>query len=262
MDNIPKSILNTLNERISSPLIGGYIISWILWNNKTVFVLLSTKSVEEKFYFINYSIYHDNLHFILSGLITPLMFSLAFIFIFPYPEKVIYKFWHARKKELIDEKQKIDGAKLLTEEKSRELKRKIIGIEAEHDKEIEKLSLEIKELKEIIKYEEKIKGTTREQITKDNIKISSFLPKDEFDDINEEEKEIIKLIALNGGSINGKLLIEKSKFDKVKTEYIIEKMQGKYTNTGGYPFNSDLNKTSLTTNGKKIAIDEGFVNDK
>jgi len=157
MEDIKKTILDTLNERIASPLIGGYIISWILWNSKTVLILLSTKSVEEKYYFINYNIYHDNFHFFLSGMLAPLFFALFFIFIFPYPEKFVYRFWHTRKKELMDEKQKIDDQKLLSVGDSRKLKRRYLELELEFNESLEKKNNEIRNLKSIIAENEKNK---------------------------------------------------------------------------------------------------------
>jgi len=194
MKDIPKSILDTLNERISSPLIGGYIISWILWNNKTVFVLLSTKSIEEKFYFINYSIYHGDLHFLLSGLLTPLIFSLIFIFGFPYLEKRIYKFWHARKKELRDEKQKIDMEKLVTEIEFLNLLEDSAKTDAEYYENIKRKDIEIKRLKEIITNNEKKPDDTEEIILEDVdtgelVKVEDNIDAEELEDFIEYNKQ-------------------------------------------------------------------------
>jgi hypothetical protein len=205
MDDIKKSILNTLNERISSPLIGGYIISWILWNYKTVFVLLSTKSIEDKFYFINKIIYHDNLHFIVSGLFAPLIFSLFFIFAFPYPEKLIYKFWHRRKKELRDEKQKIDNEKLLTVAESRDLYEKTIKIESEYYENLEKKDLEIKKLKEIIS-----KNNENPVPPKNLVPIEKPVPPKKIDNLQEMENKLNMKLNIT----NDELSILKLIFDK------------------------------------------------
>lgn len=211
MDDIKKSILNTLNERISSPLIGGYIISWILWNYKTVFVLLSTKSIEDKFYFINNIIYHGDLHFIVSGLFVPLIFSLFFIFAFPYPEKLIYKFWHRRKKELRDEKQKIDDEKLLTVAESRDLYEKTIKIESEYYENLEKKDLEIKKLKEIISNNDKNPIQIKNPVPPESpIPIKRPVPPKKIDVLEKKESELkMKLNITDDELLLLKLILNK-----------------------------------------------------
>ncbi|MFA6139009.1 MAG: hypothetical protein WC667_13120 [Sulfurimonas sp.] len=214
MDEIKKSILDTINERISSPLIGGFIISWILWNYKTIFVLLSTKNVEDKFSYIDYVLYHDWLHFTFQGLILPLLTSIVFIFIFPYPEKWIYTFWYGHKKKLNDDKQKIDDKKLLSEEESRDIRRKHLKLEIEFNKEIDEKDTEIKHLKEIIAENEKnsvenktveedmelakkkyrIEQEARESVEEDdrNAEVERHFEEEEKINSNEQKNEVNK----------------------------------------------------------------------
>lgn len=82
--------------------------------------------------------------------------------------------------------------------------------------------------------------------------------KQEAYEIDDDEKSIIKIIALHNGQISGPNLTTQSNFDNVKTEYLVEKMTGKFISPDAYPFNSTANRTTLTTLGKKVAIDEGF----
>lgn len=165
MDDLKKSIINTINERMTSPLFGSFIISWALWNYKTIFIILSTKTVEDKFSYIENILYSHWWSFPLIGLILPLITSLLFIFIFPYPEKSIYVYWYSHKEKLKREKQKIDNEKLLTKEESRKLTKKIIQLESEHFEEIDAKNQEIATLKEIITNNDKqeSKSTTEKK---------------------------------------------------------------------------------------------------
>ncbi len=147
--DVSKSIKATLYERVTSPLFGSFSISWIIWNYKTILVLISSLKVKEKISFIESS-YPDILSLSLQGFIFPLISAVLFILIYPYPAKWIYRYWSKRQKELKDIKQEIDDTSLLTLKESREIRRELVKLESEYESEIEKTKLEINNLKSVI----------------------------------------------------------------------------------------------------------------
>ncbi|MES9946761.1 MAG: hypothetical protein ABW080_17545 [Candidatus Thiodiazotropha sp.] len=151
LDELTKSIKANLYERAVSPLFGTFVVSWVIWNYKFLFVLGSSMEVQEKFEYIEYFIYTDALACLLYFLIYPLITTTAFIFLYPYPSKYVYEYWHRRQKELKEIKQKIDDETPLTVEESRAIRRELLKLESEYDEEITRKESEINKLKDIVK---------------------------------------------------------------------------------------------------------------
>lgn len=186
MENIKESILNTLNERIASPLVGSFVISWAIWNYKTILIILSTRAVEEKILFLETNMYQDWLIVLERAFAYPLLTTIIFLFLFPYPERFVYAYWYGHKEKLRTKKQAIENKKLLTHEESRKLRQKIVEVESDLNQIIDEKDLEIKSLKDIItnnenKIEDVSKATKEQSISDDSIlSLQDFLPpKDE-----------------------------------------------------------------------------------
>ena len=109
-----KGMFEELKNRISSPFMSSFLISWILWNHKLVMVLLSGDDVEKKWYYMEHVLYPSS-HFVdfpfQAGffdwlntvnfwhlfntfwflLIAPLMSVWFYHFCYPYMEVWFYK---------------------------------------------------------------------------------------------------------------------------------------------------------------------------
>ncbi|MCT7487046.1 hypothetical protein N5T98_10495 [Aliarcobacter cryaerophilus] len=97
---ISKELKASLFQRIKSPFFGSFLIGLLIFNYRYVLVLLSTKSIEDKFHFIdNYKAsiiinipYFDFIcikDIYLSTTLYPFLFALISIVIFPYFERYI-----------------------------------------------------------------------------------------------------------------------------------------------------------------------------
>ena len=74
-----KEFINLAKERIANPLLGSFIISFVVWNWKPfALMILSDKSVEERIAFIE-SFHTDNINFE-----YPLYFTLAYVLLLPF----------------------------------------------------------------------------------------------------------------------------------------------------------------------------------
>lgn len=268
MESVKKSILDTLNERISSPLIGGFIISWIFWNYKTILIILSTKSVEDKFLYIDHIIYNNLQSFVLHGMLYPLITSLLFIFIFPYPEKLIYKYWHINKRKLKEVKQEIDSEIRLSKQESRDLLESIIKKESEYYENLEKKEKEIKNLKDIILRNDGIPknddipkvNSSKEMISKNIIKPKKNTEiKESATNLSEDEKNILLTIIENNGQFSKNEIIKTMPFSNIKSEYIFDNFYKKEFITYGLNSRRGFNTLFLTDKGKEYAVKEEIV---
>jgi len=144
------SIKATLYERISSPLLGSYIISFLIWNYKLIILIFSKSNADVKINFINDTLYPQIIDYFNYWFLFPSLTTLFFIFIYPIPAKFVYEHTQTKKAELKKIKQNIEDESLLTKKESYNLKRKIINLEYELDDLITRKNNEIKELKAMI----------------------------------------------------------------------------------------------------------------
>jgi len=133
-DDAVKSIKAYLYDKTVSPLCGAFIISWLLVNHRFVMSIIFGETLEEKFLAMDNIIKTYDSWWIISGwflyfIFIPLIFSLAYIFIYPYPAKHVYSFSKKRQMEINKLKNEIEQQRLLTVEESRELIMKHLELE-------------------------------------------------------------------------------------------------------------------------------------
>lgn len=98
MNDFFESLRQQINERLNSPLLGAYAISWILLNYQVLVVLLSDLAPSEKINLIDAHLTAPSLVHILFGEISfeapglktfglPLLMALIYIFILPWPSR-------------------------------------------------------------------------------------------------------------------------------------------------------------------------------
>jgi predicted DNA-binding transcriptional regulator len=139
-----------ISERLNSPIIGSFVASWSLWNYKFLVILFSEASVQKTFELIEAISFPDTASLVLRGVVFPALTAAAYIFLYPYPAKVVYEFTRKRQKEINDVRRRIEDETPLTLEESRKIRSDVIRIEAEHSEEIDRKDREIERLKEEI----------------------------------------------------------------------------------------------------------------
>lgn len=149
MDEIIKSIKAHLYERTTSPLFGTFAFSWGVWNYKFLMVLLSSGAVTDKFQIIDNVLYADIRTFWLYCIVYPILTSIGFIFIYPYPAKFVYTFVRNRKKELIKIRQKIEDDTPLTQEEARKIRRDTAELQLRYEEDLERARDENERLREL-----------------------------------------------------------------------------------------------------------------
>lgn len=172
LDEILRSIRAYLYERVTSPLIGSFVIAWCGWNYQFVLVIFSSLAVTEKITFIETVLFPTWIEITGSGLLFPILTSLGYIFIYPYLSKPIFIFHKNRQRELAEIKQKIEDETLLTVKQSREIKVRIHTLEKEYQTELANKDSEIQQLKDEIKPLDNATKSSEEHINLNKTQVS------------------------------------------------------------------------------------------
>jgi polyhydroxyalkanoate synthesis regulator phasin len=162
MQDFINSFKAHLYERTASPLLGSFVFYWIVCNYKLIVILFDgDMKVNDKFDLIK-TIYPQNIwipwegfeiHYstlLGNGFLLPLIISLIYIIISPFPSKWIYKYWKEKQKEIQEIKQKIDDETPLTKEQSKKIRQDIINLELEYEKIFVRKEEEINQLKTML----------------------------------------------------------------------------------------------------------------
>lgn len=136
-------------ERLSSPLIGSFVISWCLWNFKFIVILLSKENVSETFRLIDTLVFPTADSVFQRGLLYPLLSACAYIFLYPIPARFVYSYSRKQAKATDELRKKQDGEKLITENERTELREQVVEREAAHKKVVRELHLQIVELQRL-----------------------------------------------------------------------------------------------------------------
>lgn len=150
-DDLKKNLSATLYERVTSPLIGSFAISWSIWNYKFFLVLLSSETYSQKIVILNsmFPWFNSLKGFLLSlsnTFIMPLLGVVFYLFVYPRIAKYVYKIWQ----EYIADKEKIQqqikSQIPITEEKANKLRQSIANKSMEFEKLLEDKTIRIREL--------------------------------------------------------------------------------------------------------------------
>lgn len=150
IDELQKSIRATLHERTTSPLSGAFLVSWFIWNYRFILALFSGLPLKDKLYFIENELYSGWVHSGLFLFVGPVVTTLIFLLLYPFPARWVYRFWRRRRKELLDIRREIEEETLLTQRESTAIRRRLIDIQSEYDREISRLSQENDDLKKAL----------------------------------------------------------------------------------------------------------------
>lgn len=144
------SIQKQIENRLASPLVGTFIISWCAINYRFILTLLSENTVTKKIYLIETVAYSSTYELITKAIALPLIATLAYIFLLPFPERIVFRYTRLQQKKIAALQNEIEGSELLTREESIELKLKLRQAEQEYKKTERRLTEEIEERDRLI----------------------------------------------------------------------------------------------------------------
>lgn len=136
LEELSKTVKAQLYERVSSPLLGSFILAWCGWNYKFILVLISSMDVDKKIAFINANLYPSTWDRALEAFIYPLATTIILIFVYPWPARWVFSFSRRQQVALKKLQQAIDDDTPLSIEDARELRRSNNKIAADFEEEI------------------------------------------------------------------------------------------------------------------------------
>lgn len=224
LNDLSKSIKAQLYERVSSPLLASFVISWAIWNYRFILVLVSSMSAPEKFVYIDAQIFPTAQQVFFYGSLYPLITALVLIFIYPIPAKYVYRYWRKRQRDLKEIQQSIDDETPLTKEEARQIRQEALIASIEYDKVLQSRSAETARLKELIQELQNEKSNIHEtDENPDNNRQTGSSR-----ELDDEQMQMLERIAKSSSGVLQKLLIQNSK-DNILAEYNIgELVNGEY----------------------------------
>lgn len=218
LDEILKSAKESLMERLSSPLLGSFALSWCLWNYKFLVVLFSSASVATTFKLVDSIAFPDTYALLIRGLLLPALTAAAYIFIYPYPAKFIYGFTRRRQREVNELRKQIENETPLTLEESRAIRAEIFQMEKKNQETIDRLNSEITRLNLELQ-STRLPLPEKEATSPNDRAMQEALPLTQL--------AILQSIEQAGGKALKSYLLRKSAESKVQTEYDIGELDKK-----------------------------------
>tara|TARA_B110000090_G_scaffold196746_1_gene234010 strand:+ start:113 stop:871 length:759 start_codon:yes stop_codon:yes gene_type:complete len=250
-----KDIIEGIDSRIRNPFFGYFLFSATAFNwEELFFLVLDVSLVSQR---IDY--FHNGTSSI-TILVYPFLTASTYSAVYPWFNYLLMKIT-TKPSELKNLLQAESEHKLL--KKRQELER--LRTKALENTEIELIKraqrdasldeIEDKESRSILRRE--IENLRKE---KDNLG-SSLLKNSSIEKVKlpKDGEHILEIITLNGGSSIEKIIKNKSRFDKIKTEYLIEELERKgYLNRTYVGTNRDISY-KLTTNAKQLMVEKGIA---
>jgi hypothetical protein len=108
----------SIKERLSSPLITSFFVSWTIINYKVVLIVLADESLSYKLKLISW--YFSN-HSVSSTLLLPLIAVFVYVFVYPYVLRPVNRFLLNRKLDIQRDTYSAEGRQLVDEARLKEI---------------------------------------------------------------------------------------------------------------------------------------------
>lgn len=116
------NVLSLLGSRISSAFFFSFILSWLAWNHRLVFVLFSGMSVQDRFAYIDNELYPSLQHILAVGLALPLLTATGYVLLGPVIDRWV-EIWRLRiRRKVREDELRSEGLELLTREESKAIR--------------------------------------------------------------------------------------------------------------------------------------------
>jgi len=266
IEELWKSIRANLYVRTSSPLSGAFIVAWLIWNYKAVFVLFSSMPILDKFSFIETIHFTDWTIAAGQGFVYPLLSACAVILLYPIPARWVYQYTKIHQNKMKKIRQEIEDDAPMTLAESRELKQNLFRLKLEFLAEISKANDEISMKDSLInklqsELGENAKSKPIETMTNSELEdiIQGSDDHEDADGIGPDELKALQVIVEMGGDVDEETVFRKTPFHHVQAQYNVELLAERGFVERRYDQGDDEYKVRLTTAGKGAAVENGLI---
>ncbi|WP_296742651.1 helix-turn-helix domain-containing protein [Variovorax sp.] len=142
------AIKGQLTERLANPFTGAFCIAWAAWNFRLLMVLFGKGTYQEKFLYIDTSLYLDWRYWLLRGVMLPIATATVYLLAYPWATRWLAEHYRKQQTKANNLIKAADGAALLSVEDSRKLRTKYAEAEQAWQSERDRLVAEIDAAKE------------------------------------------------------------------------------------------------------------------
>jgi hypothetical protein len=146
LEELLQSTRASLTERLTSPLLGTFLLSWVIWNWKFLVILFSDASVLTTFALTQTHSFPDAQAILLRGLLLPAITALAFILLYPYPYRWVLEYTLQQQRRTAAVRLKVEDETPLTLADSRRLRAEIVNMDRKSRETVASLNEEIARL--------------------------------------------------------------------------------------------------------------------
>lgn len=246
LDDLVKSFRLHLSERLTSPLIGSFALSWLAWNFRFLIVIFSGESVDNKFRLIHDAIFPTLQDAATRGAALPLVTALIYIFLYPYPAKFVYTFTRKRQREILEVRRKIENETPLTIEDSRRIRSDLARAEQDFYSELDRKEREIERLKSQLTSQASEVMPSSAEIRPSSTKKSKRTPKELID--------MLQALDSEGGTATESELISASNLARIEAEYNLGELVRMELATSFYSNNQHDTVYSFTHSGRAALL--------
>ncbi len=247
MDDLIKTVKAQLYDRLSSPLVFSFVLSWAAWNYKTAVIILSSLSPVDKFFQLEMlSLQWESmyLYWAVFGFFGPASTVALYIFALPFFEEYVFEFTLKKKRALKVLRQKIEDETPISLVEARELRTALSNAQLEFDmaltarhEEIARLKVEVRELRDQMTVETRSPKPTRPMAPKKAL--------------TDTQVEILRKVANSPTPTKLPSILKNAGRDRLEVQYDLDELmrQGLISDE----FGND--EYLLTTSGRALLIE-------
>ncbi|EIJ0971211.1 hypothetical protein LH716_004310 [Vibrio vulnificus] len=201
--DITNSIKAALYQRVSSPLYGTYICSWLLYNWELVLpLILGTKTIDERVVAFKSGISPEASGFEYNTIIVPLFITASLLVIQPLLQRFVFIYTEWNRSEGLKKRDEYSSETMLTLEQSNELRASVQKVQQFHQEVLKNKEEEINEYKRQLES----KDRSANAINDSNLKLI-----EEKTELESEKSEL----SVNLATVRGELAELKSKYQRL-----------------------------------------------
>lgn len=147
MEDMFVAVKDAFKERMVSPLVGSFVISWAVWNWKFLVIIFTGVTANGIFDLSEKIVFGTHSDKFMNGFVYPFVAALFYVFVYPIPAKFVYAYTLRRRREAIQARQEVENETPLTLEQSLAIRAKMNAQERDHKNTIDNLNQELELLK-------------------------------------------------------------------------------------------------------------------
>jgi hypothetical protein len=209
----------SLIERLSSPLVGSFLISWAIWNWKFLVILFSDTSVVSTFQLARTHSFPDVGATLTFGLLLPLASALVYIILYPYPYRWVLEYSLKQQRLAAQVRQRIEDETPLTVEESRRIRVELVNMDRAHRQAVADLNEEIARLNAALdsaKAEQRKPIVARDKIVK---------PEAMSPVLTANELKVLEVLEAKGGKASHDAVLNGVEGQRIEIEVAIGELE-------------------------------------